>query len=867
MTKIEAVGNKDKLQEKAAQQNWEGPTKTKGEAKQEAFSTPPTTTSTATVKNQPAAFSLPPQSKPIDARGPSVESTLNPSLNASKPSSIPPVAQKTETYAEVAASKPKPSATPLPDERTGSQKYTQDSMIGSVDMRPDDGWSGVKNILVEDAKEAIKAPAEYVSNALHTTQEKTKEFGEKVKEFVTPSTDSTTQSPYTSPSSRDNPKALEAVDRTTSIAFSPSIGLATTNTETYAKDTMASARSTSSPVNRREEMWRGAAESTGRDFGAINHGEGQQGAEWARGKASGAVEKIKEDAEWGADKLKEKTSDAASRARADYDWAKDKARENVDWTKDKARFAEHKAVEGARQAKSDVENKASGLAQRAKDDVEWAKDKFKENVDWAKDKVKEEVNWAKGKVDDNVDWAKDKAREDVDWAKAKTQEAEIKAKSDWGKAKDKAKEATWSAAHTAKDNIDWAKEKTAEAGWKAQSSDNIEWAKDKAGYTVESAKDKAWNAAETVKEDLGWGAQKAKEAVVSAKDTIQHAAESAKEKTKDVANKTYEGAKYEADVVRDSTGRFIEREKSALKEDAKLVKDKVAAVGGGAVSALESATDVVLREARDFGKAIVNTAEDVKGGLLESKDELKQAASEKTQEWKGKAEDFKRTAADKTQELKDKAATTLQHGKEKVETFSGSGESSWGPAEAAKQHGGDLRDKTRVFAEDAAASGSDGSILKEGDVRQAIEQSKKIEEERHEGILSSMIHWMFRGGEPSTTTTSSDISSSSPSSVDDDIKFNQRLERLNSIAYSPAIGSTLDVAPAEVSAKELAAPHASSFPVIPDASISSTSPSLFEESPTNKTSASSSYFQPYSTETEKKEVEERVLEQTIDFFY
>jgi len=141
MTKIEAVGNKDKLQEKAAQQNWEGPTKTKGEAKQEAFSSPPTTTYTAAVKNQPQGFSLPPQSRPIDARGPSInpgtESTLNPSLNASKPSSLPSIAQKTETKAELGASSSK-----------SSEKYTGVCVLFSFFsfsslpvFFPDSGWT------------------------------------------------------------------------------------------------------------------------------------------------------------------------------------------------------------------------------------------------------------------------------------------------------------------------------------------------------------------------------------------------------------------------------------------------------------------------------------------------------------------------------------------------------------------------------------------------------------------------------------------------------------------------------------------------------------------------------------------------------
>jgi len=245
---------------------------------------------------------------------------------------------------------------------------------------------------------------------------------------------------------------------------------------------------------------------------------------------------------------------------------------------------------------------------------------------------------------------------------------------------------------------------------------------------------------------------------------------------------------------------------------------------------------------------------------------LKQAASDKTEDLKEKASGWKQAAVEKTQELKDKAAVTLEQGKEYLNT------STSGPAEAAKEHGGSLTDKTRVFAEETAApSSTDGSFLKEGDVRKALDEQKKVEEGRHEGLLSSMIHWMFRGGEPTTTSSSSSNTTTAThidEITDEEYRYNQKLERLNSVAYSPAIGSTYD-APLEVSAKEISTvtSTASSLPIETTQTTTFTTSSLFEEDLSTKTSASSSYFQPYSTEQEKKEVEERVLEQTIDFFY
>jgi len=43
-------------------------------------------------------------------------------------------------------------------------------------MRPNDGWTGVKNILVDEAKDVVKGPKEFISNAIQATQEKTKEL-------------------------------------------------------------------------------------------------------------------------------------------------------------------------------------------------------------------------------------------------------------------------------------------------------------------------------------------------------------------------------------------------------------------------------------------------------------------------------------------------------------------------------------------------------------------------------------------------------------------------------------------------------------------------------------------------------------------
>lgn len=88
--------------------------------------------------------------------------------------------------------------------------------------------------------------------------------------------------------------------------------------------------------------------------------------------------------------------------------------------------------------------------------------------------------------------------------------------------------------------------------------------------------------------------------------------------------------------------------------------------------------------------------------------------------------------------------------------------------------------------------------------------------------------------------------------VEYDADAAKKLERLSSVQYSPAIGATYDYV--KDTKKE-------------DSSFSLPTFTTYDPSFHPLESRTSSYYQTYRTSMPSEEVEERVLESTIDFFY
>jgi vacuolar-type H+-ATPase subunit H len=374
-------------------------------------------------------------------------------------------------------------------------------------------------------------------------------------------------------------------------------------------------------------------------------------------------------------------------------------------------------------------------------------------------------------------------------------------------------------------------------------------------YIGKVVKEKAAAAGEKIKETAMTAEEKAKNLIRPAKETVDQGVERARE----VKNRATDEFKREANYARDKSADAWEQGR----KEAQTIKNKTARAWeenkDSAGAAVGGVVGKVVQEAEEFGSAVKNTAKDVKEGL------------------------------------------SGQHpAPKRVGGLAGIGEAINRAFESTP-------DTNRSIASDAGVPVSANlprepvNFGHESEVRKTLRERVLEEEQRSPGFVEGLVRFVFGPSRhpdlgdsklsdaertsvqvarvntvaysPAGTITPDELEEvgvyptatpkdkltypANRKAPDTRVEFDPEaarvLDRISSIQYSPAMGAPYDYVK-EVSAKEReTGGRARSYSL----------PSSY----TVPESARSSYFQTFRPYMNTNEVEERVLESTIDFFY
>lgn len=388
-------------------------------------------------------------------------------------------------------------------------------------------------------------------------------------------------------------------------------------------------------------------------------------------------------------------------------------------------------------------------------------------------------------------------------------------------------------------------------------------------YIGKVVKEKAAKAGEKIKDTAVTAEQKAKNLIRPAKESVDQGVERARE----AKNRATDEFKREANYARDKSAEAWEQGR----KEAQAIKNKTARTWeeskDSAGAAVGGVMGKVVQEAEEFGTAVKNTAKDVKEGLSGQHPAPK---SERVGVLAGIGEAINRafeTTPDTNRAVASDAGVPVSANLPK-------GPTNFGDESEVRKA---LRE--RVLEEERRSPGFIEGLVRFvfGPSRHPDLGDSKLSDAERTSIQVARINTVAYspagtitpdeleevGVYPTVTTTTTvttpkdkltyPVDRKAPDTrVEFDPEAAKMLDRISSIQYSPAIGAPYDYVK-EVSAKERETGSLS-----PRGRARSNSlPSTY----TVPESARSSYFQTFRPYMNTNEVEERVLESTIDFFY